>query len=187
MILPRSAAFSFAPLMPVAKVGFPLPTPFFPNGYRKGDFETSRGNSQSFAPRASIAAPKHTFVINALKKRGVFKPRPYIYCCLGCGYIFLVNEQHGLIVAVDRKAQPLPDPENSKRLATFAHGPCPAAKSATRSKFRETVDLSKPQSRPAPSGILALLARFGAKTRYPYFVEANLQPPDGITPQDLLS
>ena len=66
-------------------------------------------------------------------------------------------------------------------MATFAQGPCPALKSVTQRKRRETVEVPKPKLRLSPSGILSLIARIGAKMRYPYFVESNLHPPDGIT------
>jgi hypothetical protein len=97
-----------------------------------------------------------------------------------------VNERRGSIVALDRKAQPISEPENSRRLATFAQGPCPAFKAATQHTRRETVELPK-SKKLSPSGILALIARIGAKMRYPYSVELNIHPPAGILPQDLLS
>ena len=173
--------------MPVAKVGFSLPALSFSHDYRKPNFDVAARNVENSVPRGSAADLRHTFLVKTLKKRGIFKPRPNAYLCLRCRYAFLVNERHGLIVAVDRKAQPIPDPENSRRLATFAQGPCPALKSVTQRKRRETVEVPKPKLRLSPSGILSLIARIGAKMRYPYFVESNLHPPDGITPQDLLS
>ena len=186
MIFPRSTRSAFAPLMPVAKVGFSIPALSSSHGYRKSNFDVAARNTEN-SPQGSDADLKHTFLVKTLKKRGIFKPRPNAYLCLRYRYAFLVNERHGLIVAVDRKAQPIPDPENSRRLATFAQGPCPALKSVTQRKRRETVEAPKPKLRLSPSGILAFIARIGAKTRYPYFVESNIHPPDGITPQDLLS
>ena len=185
MRFPRSS--KFAPLMPVAKVGFPPPVPFPSNGYRNPGRDAAGRNVESPTRRFSTADLRHTFVVKVLKKHGIFKPRLSVYVCLGCKYAFLVNDRRGLMVAVDRKAQPIPDPENSRRLATFAQGPCPALKSATQRKRRETVEVLKPRLRLSTSSVVALIARIGTKTRYPYFVESNLHPPDGITPQDLLS
>jgi hypothetical protein len=173
--------------MPVAKVGFSLPAWSFSHPYRIPNFEAAKRNVESSTPRVSTADLRHTFLVKALKRRGILQPRPYVHLCLRCRYAFLINERRGSIVAVDRRAQPIPDPENSRRLATFAHGPCPALKSTTSRTRHETLELPKPRLRLSRSGLLALIARIGAKTRYPYFVESNLQPPDGITPQDLLS
>lgn len=181
MKLSSSSKFAFAPLMPVAKVGFSLPGLSSAPAYRQPGFV------EKSVPRRSAADLKHTFVVKPLKRRGVFKPRTHAYLCLRCRYAFLVSERRGLIVAVDRKAQPLPDPENSRRLATFAQGPCPAPKSADQRRRREPVEVPKLKLSLSPSGILALIARIGAKMRYPYFVEFNVHTPDGITPQDLLS
>jgi hypothetical protein len=171
------------PSMPVAKIGFALPTPSpsFGGLYCESDFDLSARNVESPAPRVPKPDLKHSFVIRAMKRRGLFKPRLRVYACIRCRYTFLVNERRGVIVAVDRKVQPISNPANSSRIATFQHGPCPALKSATH-KIRVGVERPRPQS-----GLLAFIARIGAKTRYPYFVESNLHPPDGITPQDLLS
>jgi hypothetical protein len=174
--------FALIPSMPVAKIGlaFPTPSSSFGGLYSESDFDLSARNVESPAlvPKPDL---KHSFVIRAMKRRGIFKPRLRVYACLRCRYTFLVNERRGLIVAVDRKVQLISNPENSSRLATFHHGPCPALKSATH-KIRVGVERPRPRS-----GLLAFIARIGAKTRYPYFVESNLHPPDGITPQDLLS
>jgi len=186
MRFPRSSTFAFAPLIPVAKVGFPLSVLSSSYDYLKLKSNIAARNVPNTASQPSAADLRHAFLVKTLKKRGFFRPRPRIYLCLRCKYAFLVNERHGLIVALDRKAQPIPDPENSNRLATFAHGPCPARKSTTQSKLRETVALRKPKLSTALPGILALFAWIGAKTRYPYFLESNLHPPDGIVPQDLL-
>lgn len=186
MGFPRSSNFAFWPLMPVAKVGFTLPIPFSFNSYRKPNADSATWDVAGSAREFSTADLRHSFAIKALEKRGVFKPTPYVYICLRCRYIFLVNEGRGSIVALDRRAQPIPEPENSRRLATFAQGPCPAFKAATRRGRRETVELTKPKGL-SPSGILGLLALIGVRMRYPYFVESNINAPAGILPQDLLS
>ena len=69
---------------------------------------------------------RHNYAIKALEKPGLFKPRPYVYICVRCRYSFIVNESPGSILAIDRSGLPLPDPENSRRIETFAEGPCPA-------------------------------------------------------------
>ncbi len=48
-------------------------------------------------------------------------------------------------------------------------------------------ELSRSKRKRFLTGILDLIIRTVSKSRYPYFTESNLTPPDGITPQDLLS
>jgi hypothetical protein len=48
-----------------------------------------------------------------------------------CQQIFLVNEQRGSVVAIDRNQNPLPEPENSRQVATF-EGPCPSFRFASK-------------------------------------------------------
>lgn len=55
------------------------------------------------------------------------------------------------------------------------------------SKRNFHLHLPAPRRRTVRARVLTLLARFLASMRYPYFVESNLRPPDGITSQDLLS
>jgi hypothetical protein len=169
--------------MPVAKIGIVPPTPSSSYGglYRPSDFDSPTRYLFSPAPRVPKPTVKHSFVIRTTRRRGIFKPRLHVYACLRCRYTFLVDERHSLIVAVDRKAQPIPNPENSIRVATFHDGPCPAFKSSSP-KLHMAVDQPRPKS-----GILTLIFRVVAKTRYPHFVESNLRPPTGIAPQDLLS
>lgn len=45
--------------------------------------------------------------------------------------MFRVNDRLGSIVALDENSQALPEPENSRRAATFASGPCPALRYLT--------------------------------------------------------
>jgi hypothetical protein len=181
-----SGTFALGMMMPFAKVGFPLPMPSLSNDYRKPDRGTSAQNVESSTGGFSTADQKHSFVIKALQKAGILKPRPYIYICLRCKYTFLVNERRGSIVALDRKAQPIPEPENSRRLATFVQGPCPAFRAAIQGRRFEGVELKKLKRR-SPSRFFQFCARLGAKTRYPYFVEKDIHAPLGISPPDLLS
>ena len=187
MGFPGSSKSAFAPLIPIAKLGLPLPALSPSNGFRKPNPDTAARNVESPARGFSMAELTHSFAVKALEKRGIFQPRPYVYVCLRCRYAFLVYGRPDSIVALDRKAQPLPDPENARRLATFANGLCPAFKATTQRRRRETVEQLKPKSIFSLSGVVELFARIGARMRYPYSVEANIHPPTGILPQDLLS
>jgi hypothetical protein len=179
-----SRRFAFAPAMPVTKVGFPLPTPFISNAFYNSCCDSPQ-NGQSSARVCSIEDLRHNFAIKALQKPRIFKPRSYIYICVRCRYTFLVNQRRGSIVSLDRKGQPIPEPENSTRLATFAEGPCPAFNFATQRIRRQTAELPK-RKRVSPSGILRLFALVGVSARYPYFVESQVDAPAGIVPQDML-
>lgn len=181
-----SGTFALGMMRPLAKVGFPLPMPSFSNGYRKPDSAASAQNAESSTRGFSTADQKHSFVIKSLQKAGILKPRPYIYICLRCRYTFLVNERRGSIVALDRHAQPIPEPENSRRLATFAQGPCPGYKVAVRGNPPETASFAK-RKRRSLSGVFDLLTCVCAKMRYPYSLEKSVRPPVGILPADLLS
>jgi hypothetical protein len=173
MRLSRPSKFGFAPLMPVAKVGFSLPALPFSHPYRRPNCEAAKRNVGSLTQRVSAVDLRHTFLVKALKRRGILQPRPYVYLCLRCRSAFPINELRGSMVAVDRKAQPIPDPENSRRLATFAQGPCPALKSPTPPTAHETLELPRSRLRLSRSGILALIARTGAlSTTAPNVVRA---------------
>jgi hypothetical protein len=69
---------------------------------------------------------RHHFAIEALDKPRSFRPQPYLYTCIRCGWIFRINDSRGSIIALDGLGRRLPDPENSKRIATFHGGRCPA-------------------------------------------------------------
>jgi hypothetical protein len=179
-----SRRFAFVPIR-VAKAGFPLPTPFISNALHSSCCESTQ-NGQSSARRSSVEDLRHNFVIRALQKPGIFRPRPYLYICVRCRYTFLVNERRGSIAALDRKGQTISEPENSRRSVTFAEGPCPAFKTAIRPYTRrETVELRKPR-RLSLSAIWGLVALIGIRMRYPAFVESNIHPHPGIVPQDML-
>ena len=74
---------------------------------------------------------RHSYAIEALPKSGALKRRPYLYMCIRCKWMFRVNDRLGSIVALDENNQPLPEPENSRRAATFEKGPCPALRYIT--------------------------------------------------------
>ncbi len=186
MPCPLYGTFAFGTMMPFAKAGFPLPLPSYPNRYRKPDRRNALRTGENSRPGFSPSNLRHNFVVKPLQKPGIFKPWPYIYMCLRCRYTFLVSERRGSIVALDRQGRPIPEPENSRRLATFTQGPCPAFKVAPRGSPRQTASLAK-RRRHSLSGIFALLTRVCAKMRYPYSLEKNVPSPVGILPADLLS
>jgi hypothetical protein len=130
---------------------------------------------------------KHNFAIRALKKPGFFARRPYIYLCVRCQQIFLVNEHRGSIVALDRNRNPLPEPENSGQVLTF-EGPCPSFKFA--SKFRRphhpatTVKISM-----LKLGLLRILASLCPEFKGHKNIETaskRAQAMPAITPQEYL-
>lgn len=125
--------FSFLRIIaPVPKLGIQLPMRLSPTGYRELNrlYPSARRNysAKPFAPDEM----KHNFAIRSLKKPGFFKPRPYIYLCVRCQQIFLVNERRGSVVAIDRNRNPLPEPENSRQVKTFVEGPCPSFRFASK-------------------------------------------------------
>jgi hypothetical protein len=117
--------FSFLRIIaPVPRFGIQMPLAVSPTGYRELDrlYPSARRNysAKPFSPEEM----KHNFAVRALKKPGLFARRPYIYLCVRCQQIFLVNERHGSVVAIDRNRNPLPEPQNSRQVKTFAGGPC---------------------------------------------------------------
>ena len=118
---------------PVANIGVQMPLVVSPNGYlefcRTPNLVTPQYSGSAFSPEEM----KHNFAARALKKPGFFARRPYIYLCVRCRQIFLVNEHRGSIVAIDHNQNPLPEPENSRQIGTFAEGPCPSFKVALTS------------------------------------------------------
>lgn len=80
------------------------------------------------APKPATLAPqerRHSFAIEALPRGEKFRSRPYLYMCVRCRWTFRVNDRPGSIVSLDESGQPLAEPENSRRAATFSAGPCP--------------------------------------------------------------
>jgi len=109
----RRNVFSIGTSAPLAKIGFQMPLPVA---------------GKAFSPEET----RHNFAVRALKKPGFFARRSYIHLCVRCRQIFLVDEHRGSIVAIDRDRNPLPEPENSKQVETFAEGPCPSFKFASK-------------------------------------------------------
>jgi len=71
---------------------------------------------------------RHSFAIEALPKSDKSSSRPYLYMCVRCKWTFRVNDPPGSIISIDQAGEPLAEPENSRRAATFTVGPCPAFK-----------------------------------------------------------
>ena len=119
-------------ISPLPKFGLQMPLLVSPNGYRgfhrAQNLVRPQFSESSFSPQEM----KHNFAVRALKKPRFFARRPYIYLCVRCRQIFLVNEYRGSIVAIDCNQNPLPEPENSKQVETFAEGPCPTFKFASK-------------------------------------------------------
>jgi hypothetical protein len=90
----------------------------------------------------NLQEKRHSFAIETLPKPGRFASRPYLYMCVRCKWTFRVNDAPGSIVAIDLNGQPLPEPENSPRAATFAVGPCPALKTITA---RKSIPMPRPR------------------------------------------
>jgi hypothetical protein len=123
--LRRDLSF-FRIIGPVQKFGIQMPLPVSSSGYRQlNRLYPSARREYSKEPFSPVEM-KHNFAIRSLKKPGFFARRPYIYLCVRCKQIFLVNGRHGSIVAIDRNKNPLPEPENSRQVRTFAEGPCPS-------------------------------------------------------------
>lgn len=101
------------------------PTPF---QYRseprreRSEKPVARKTRDGFTPREA----RHSFAIEALPKSGILKSRPYLYTCVRCKWSFRVNDRAGSIITLDDAGRPLPEPESSRRSATFAGGPCSA-------------------------------------------------------------
>ncbi|GEM_PF-7075417 len=69
---------------------------------------------------------RHNFVIETLPKSGWRAPQPYRYTCMRCKWSFRVNDRPGSIIPLDASGMELPEPARTRRIETFAQGPCPA-------------------------------------------------------------
>jgi hypothetical protein len=187
-ITPRRDLSSLRIIAPVPKFGIQMPMRVSPNGYRELNrlYPSARReySEKPFSPEEMA----HNFAIRSLKRPSFFARRRYIYLCVRCRQIFLVNEHRGSIVAIDSNRNPLPEPENSRQVRTFAKGPCPSFKFAA--KFRQppqpatTVKLSM-----LKLGLLRILASFCPEFRGPQNIATaskRSQAIPAITPQEFL-
>lgn len=117
---------------PVPGSGIQMALLASPNGY--SEFYRAYGLARFRHSRSALSPEetKHNFAIRRLKKPGFFARRPYIYLCVRCRQIFLVNEHRGSIVAIDRNRNPMPEPANSRQVETFAEGPCSSFRFASK-------------------------------------------------------
>jgi hypothetical protein len=175
-------------IAPVPKFGIQMPLAVSPTGYRELDrlYPSARRNysAKPFSPEEM----KHNFAIRALKKPGLFARRPYIYLCVRCQQIFLVNARRGSVVAIDRNKNPLPEPENSRQVKTFAEGPCPSFRFA--SKFqRQRQPATTVESSTLKRGLLRILASLCPELSGPHNIEIaskRVQAMPAINPQEFL-
>ena len=143
---------SFRIIGPVQKFGVQMPLPVSSAGYQQlNRLYPSARRDYSEKPFSPVEM-KHNFVIRSLKKPGFFARRPYIYLCVRCKQIFLINGRRGSIIAIDRNKNPLPEPENSRQVKTFAEGPCASFRFA--SKFPR-------QRQPAATTVKLSMLKFG--------------------------
>jgi hypothetical protein len=175
-------------IAPVPKFGIQMPLAVSPISY--GELYRPHAPirrehpSKAFSPQEM----KHNFAIRALEKPGFFAPRPYIYLCVRCRQIFLVNQRRGSIVAIDRNRNPLPEPENSRQVETFAEGPCPSFKLG--SKFgRPRQPTTAIKTSRLKLGLLRILALLCPEFRGAQNIEnasKQAQAMLAITPQEFL-
>ena len=93
-------------------------------------FQTPRESDRS----ASQSAPrdiKHSFTVESIES-SFGGPREFLSHCTRCKWTFRVNPDRGTIVAYSNDGEPLEEPEASKRIGTFAEGPCPAVDDSPR-------------------------------------------------------
>ena len=138
-------------IAPVSKFGIHMPLAVSPVGYRELHRLYPSARREYFEKPFAPEEMKHNFVIRSLKKPGFFARRPYIYLCVRCQQIFLVNERRGSVVPIDRNRNPLPEPEHTKQVKTFADGPCPSFRFAA--KF--------PRQRPAATTVKLSMLKLG--------------------------
>ena len=182
---------NFSPIRiiaPVSKFGIQMPLAVSPVGYRELHRLYPSARREFPEKPFSREEMKHNFAIRALKKPGFFAPRPYIYLCVRCQQIFLVNQRRGSVVAIDRNRNPLPEPENSRQVETFAEGPCPsfrfAAKFPRQRQAATTVKLSM-----FKVGWLRILASLCPEFSGPQNIKTaskRAQAMPAITPQEFL-
>ena len=102
--------------------------------WRSGPPETSTPRKPPKHAILALPERRHSFAIEALPKGEESTSRPYLYMCVRCKWAFRVNDRRGSIVSIDQTGEPLDEPENSRRAATFSFGPCPAFKGPVLSK-----------------------------------------------------
>jgi hypothetical protein len=69
---------------------------------------------------------KHRFALQPLNDSAFGSAREFLCHCIRCKWTFQVNPDRGSIVAFNNVGEPLEGAEATRRIATFAEGPCPA-------------------------------------------------------------
>jgi hypothetical protein len=96
--------------------------------WRSDPYGTSMARKPPKRVALALQERRHSFAIEALPKSEKSTSRPYLYMCVRCKWTFRVNDRPGSIISIDQTGEPLAEPENSRRAATFSVGPCPAFK-----------------------------------------------------------
>jgi hypothetical protein len=119
---------------PLAKSGAVLPFPLSRLGSESSDARPMRLRKLRAKRLDALKHDnvQHNFAVRALERTGFFRRRVYIYLCVRCRQIFVVNHRGGLVVAVDRERNPLPEPQHSNQVKAFDNGPCPGFKLPAR-------------------------------------------------------
>jgi hypothetical protein len=109
----------------------PLPSPKPPRPRAPKLNSTAGLTSKPFAAHAqkfrcafSPNEVRHNFIIQSLPKPSWYSSRPYLYTCARCKWTFRVNDSSGSITPLDQNGEVLPEPDRSRRIETFAQGPC---------------------------------------------------------------
>ena len=81
---------------------------------------------QNSAGHLSAEDMKHRFAVQPLNESTLGSRREFLCHCIRCKWTFQVSPESGWIVAFNNVAEPLAGAEATRRIATFAEGPCPA-------------------------------------------------------------
>ena len=93
--------------------------------------------------RLSATDMKHTFALQPINETAFGGAREFLCHCIRCKWTFQVNPDRGSIMAFNNVGEPLEGPEATKRIATFAEGPCPAF--ADFPEYDEVREAHKPE------------------------------------------
>ena len=165
-----------------------MPQTVSPTSYQELNRQYPSARRNCSAKPFSPEEMKHNFAIRSLKKSGFFARRQYIYLCVRCKQTFRVNGHRGSIVAIDRNRNPLPEPENSRQVKTFAEGPCPSFRFAAKLPGqRQPATTVKPSM--LKFSLLRILASFCPEFKGSQNIETaskRAQAMPAITPQEFL-
>ena len=179
---------SFRIIGPVPKIGIQMPLSVSPIGYHQLNRLYPSARREYSGKPFSPGEMKHNFAIRSVKKPSFLARRPYIYLCVRCKQIFLVNGRRGSVVAIDRNRNPLPEPENSRQVKTFAEGPCPSFKFASKYP-RQHQSAMVVKLGMLKFGLLRILASLCPEFRGTQNIETasqRAQAMPAITPQEFL-